>query len=86
MGPCTLALFAVENSTVATTYLQVYDSGALVQTYPVPPKGIVYEYPGIRIEGALGLALSTSSSTLVAPASPGVVSIGVQAWVSGPTR
>lgn len=82
-GPCIFALFAVENTAAATTYLQVYDAGVLVQTYPVPAKGIVYEHPEIKVKHQLGLALSTSSSTLVAPASAGVLSIGVQSWVSG---
>lgn len=82
-GACVMSLFAVENTDAVMTYLQVYDAGVLVQTYPVPAKGIVYEHPGIKISGQLGLALSTSSSTLVAPATPGVLSIGVQTWVSG---
>jgi hypothetical protein len=83
-SPCTLALIVVESTDTHINYLQVYDGQNLVAAYPIPPKGIVYERIDVKIQTFLGLILSTSATSVVAPSSPGVVSIGVQAWASGP--
>lgn len=85
-GPCTLATIAVQNTDAVTVYLLVRDGGTLVAAYPVPPAGIVYERVDLGIASHLELSLSTSASTAVAPASAGVVSIGVQAWASTSLR
>lgn len=82
-GPCSLDMFSVHNADTVTVYLHVYDGPVKVAAFPIPPAGIVYEHPRLRIQHALGLLLSTSSVTTVAPASAGVVNAGVQTWVSG---
>lgn len=81
--PCALATIAVQNKDVQTVYLHVYDGTALAAAYPIPAAGIVYERIDLRIEKYLGLLLSTSASSAVAPATAGVISIGVQEWASG---
>lgn len=83
-APCTLATIAVQNTDVQTVYFLVYDGQDIVAAYPIPPAGIVYDRVDVKIKNHLGVLLSTSATSVAAPASAGVASIGVQAWASGP--